>query len=66
MRLFQNSFHEKNISIFKCVSGNLTKCESGARLGRLYYPPFEIDIDKVRKLFKVTGIYKPNEHIYCG
>jgi SOS-response transcriptional repressor LexA len=48
--------------IFECVSDNTMKYENGTgREGRLYYPPFYINIDEVRKLFKVTGIYKPNE-----
>jgi hypothetical protein len=46
---------------FECVSDNTMKFESGARLGKPCYPSFNIAIDAVRKLFKVTGIYKPNE-----
>lgn len=53
---------DQSSGIFECVSDNTMKYESGTgREGRLYYPPFYINIDEVRKLFKVTGIYKPNE-----
>lgn len=47
--------------IFQCVSDNTMVQETGARAGKLYYPMFEIEMDRVRRLFKVTGIYKANE-----
>ena len=47
--------------MFELISDNNMKVESGARAGKLAYPPFELDISKVRRLFKVTGIFKPNE-----
>lgn len=46
---------------YECVSDNTMKFENGPRTGKYFYPPFYIKIDDVRKIFKVTGIYKPNE-----
>jgi phage repressor protein C with HTH and peptisase S24 domain len=60
-RLFYKNDNQE-LGIFECVSDNQMKYENGStRSGRLYYPTFDIAIDAVRKLFKVTGIYKPNE-----
>lgn len=60
-RLFYKN-DDQSSGVFECVSDNTMKYEnSTGRDGRLYYPPFYINIDEVRKLFKVTGIYKPNE-----
>lgn len=42
--------------LFECFSDNTMKFEHGPRIDKLRYPPFCIEIDKVRKLFKVTGI----------
>ncbi|MFT3679475.1 MAG: S24 family peptidase [Ferruginibacter sp.] len=46
---------------FECVSDNTMKHESGHRQGKYCYPAFHIDIDSVRRLFKVVGVYKANE-----
>lgn len=59
-RLFYKDDQQES-AVFECISDNTMKHESGPRQGKLCYPPFYIEIDKVRKLFKVTGIYKPNE-----
>lgn len=59
-RLFYKEDRQDS-GIFECVSDNTMRYENGGRDGKLYYPPFLINIDDVRKLFKVTGIYKPNE-----
>ncbi|HEX7906215.1 MAG TPA: S24 family peptidase [Chitinophagaceae bacterium] len=59
-RLFYKDDNQES-GAFECVSDNTMKFENGPRVGKLYYPPFNISIDNVRKLFKVTGIYKPNE-----
>jgi hypothetical protein len=37
------------------------KLETGPRIGKYAYPPFTIHIDKVKRIFKVTGIFKQNE-----
>lgn len=59
-RLFYKDDNQDS-GFFECASDNNMRYENGTRVGKLYYPSFEIAIDKVRKLFKVTGIYKPNE-----
>jgi len=59
-RLFYKDDNQDS-GFYECVSDNTMKFENGPRVGKLCYPPFNISIDNVRKLFKVTGIYKPNE-----
>lgn len=59
-RLFYKDDNQDS-GFYECVSDNTMKFENGSRVGKLCYPPFNISIDNVRKLFKVTGIYKPNE-----
>lgn len=61
-RLFYKE-DDQDSGYFECISDNTMKHESGARAGKLCYPPFFVEVDKVRKLFKVTGIYKANELI---
>jgi phage repressor protein C with HTH and peptisase S24 domain len=45
---------------FYCVSDNTMKFEGGSRNGKLAYPGFTIPIDKVIRLFLVTGVIKRN------
>lgn len=59
-RLFYKEDNQES-AVFECVSDNIEKFENGLREGKLFYPPFHLEIDKVRRLFKVTGIYKSNE-----
>jgi phage repressor protein C with HTH and peptisase S24 domain len=59
-RLFYKD-DDQETGILQCVSDNALRHESGAREGKLFYPAFDIKIDDIRRLFKVTGIYKPNE-----
>lgn len=59
-RLFYKDDNQ-GTGIFQCVSDNTMKHLSGPREGKFFYPSFEIEIDKVRRLFKVTGIYKAND-----
>lgn len=59
-RLFYFNDDQSN-GLFECVSDNDMVYKDGGRRGKMYYPPFQIEIDQVRRLFKVTGIYKANE-----
>jgi len=59
-RLFYKN-DDQTTGVFDCISDNTMKYETGAQTGRYCYPPFQIAIDNVRRLFKVTGVYKPNE-----
>lgn len=52
---------DQTTGMFECISDNTMKFETGPIAGKYCYPPFDIKIDDIRKLFKVTGIYKPNE-----
>lgn len=58
-RLFYKEDKQES-GYFECVSDNVMKHAEGPRQGKLFYPSFYIPIDKVRKLFKVTGIFKSN------
>lgn len=44
-----------------CISDNTMVEDSGARKGRLKYPPYEIDMKDIRGVYKVTDVYRPNE-----
>jgi len=44
-----------------CISDNTMVEDFGARKGRLKYPPYEIDMQDIRGVYKVTDIYRPNE-----
>jgi phage repressor protein C with HTH and peptisase S24 domain len=59
-RLFYKEDNQ-DTKIFELVSDNRMKYEDGPREGRLFYPPFFLEMDSIRRLFKVTGIYKANE-----
>lgn len=59
-RLFYKE-ERQDTGVFEMISDNGMVYENGPRKGKLCYPPFEIEIDKVRRLFKVTGLYKANE-----
>jgi SOS-response transcriptional repressor LexA len=59
-RLFYKD-HDQDTGEFLCVSDNTMKVESGPFQGNYCYPVFRVPIDQVRRLFKVTGIYKANE-----
>ena len=45
---------------FMCVSDNIMKFEGGSRHGKLAYPAFTVPIDKVYRLYLVTGVIKRN------
>lgn len=59
-RLFYKN-DDQETGVFDCISDNTMKFETGLQAGRYCYPPFQIEIDKVRRLFKVTGDYKAND-----
>ncbi|HZW64667.1 MAG TPA: LexA family transcriptional regulator [Hanamia sp.] len=59
-RLFYKDDNQ-DTGIFELVSDNRMKFENGPREGKMFYPPFYLEIDKIKRLFKVTGIYKANE-----
>lgn len=53
--------NKQSTGVFVLASDNEMKYEKGPMEGHYHFPPFEIEIDKVRRLFKVTGLYKANE-----
>jgi phage repressor protein C with HTH and peptisase S24 domain len=52
---------DQESGVWEMISDNDTRFEKGPRQGKLHYPPFYVDVDKVRRLFKVTGMFKNNE-----
>lgn len=43
-----------------CISDNTMVFDSGARKGRLAYPPFDISLNEILKIYLVTGVIKRN------
>jgi SOS-response transcriptional repressor LexA len=59
-RLFYKDDNQDS-EIYECVSDNTMRFQNGGREGKLFYPPFYVHFTEVRRLFKVTGMYKANE-----
>lgn len=59
-RLFYKD-NDQETGVFVCASDSTLQYENGPMKGEYYYPKFTIPVDKVRRLFKVTGTYKSNE-----
>lgn len=58
-RLFYKN-DDPSSDVFYCYSDTTTVFESGARKGKLFYPPYEIKADSIIKLFSVVGVIKRN------
>jgi len=62
-RLLKRLFYkddDTNSDFITCYSDNTMKFESGARNGKLAYPPFDIPKSDIITLFNVTGVIKRN------
>lgn len=44
-----------------CISDNTMMEDAGAHKGRLKYSPYDIQLQNVMGIYKVTDVYKPNE-----
>lgn len=59
-RFLKRLYYNDDKTAFSCISDNHMKHESGPREGRYFYPEFEIPLEDVKKLFRVTGVIKRN------
>lgn len=60
-RYFKRLYYNDDKTAYTCISDNTMCYEQGARKGMLFYEPFDIPFDKVRRLFEVTGMIKRNQ-----
>ena len=59
-RFLKRLYYSKNKKTFRCMSDNHMKHENGPMEGEYFYPEFEIPIQDVRRLLRVTGVIKRN------
>lgn len=59
-RFLKRLYYNEDKTAFSCISDNHMKHESGPREGRYFYPEFEIPLEDVKRLFRVTGVIKRN------
>lgn len=59
-RFLKRLYYNDDKTAFSCISDNHMKHESGPREGKYFYPEFEIPLEDVKKLFRVTGVIKRN------
>lgn len=59
-RFLKRLYYNENKTAFSCISDNHMKHESGPREGKYFYPEFEIPLNDVKRLFRVTGVIKRN------
>ncbi len=59
-RYLKRLYYNSDKTAFRCLSDNHMKHESGPMEGEYYYPEFEIPIQDVRRLLRVTGVIKRN------
>ena len=59
-RFLKRLYYSKDKKTFRCMSDNHMKHENGPMEGEYFYPEFEIPIQDVRRLLRVTGVIKRN------
>lgn len=59
-RFLKRLYYNKEKTSFRCMSDNHMKHESGPMEGEFFYPEFEIPLEDVKRLFRVTGVIKRN------
>lgn len=59
-RFLKRLYYNDDKTAFSCISDNHMKHESGPREGKYFYPEFEIPLEDVKRLFRVTGVIKRN------
>lgn len=59
-RFLKRLYYNEDKTAFSCISDNHMKHESGPREGQYFYPEFEIPLEDVKRLFRVTGVIKRN------
>lgn len=58
-RLFYKD-DDLNSDTFVCYSDTTTRFESGPRKDKLFYPPYQVKIKEIVRLFNVVGVIKRN------
>lgn len=59
-RFLKRLYYSKDKKAFRCMSDNHMKHETGPMEGEYFYPEFEIPLEDVRRLLRVTGVVKRN------
>ena len=59
-RFLKRLYYNDDKTAFSCISDNHMKHDSGPREGKYFYPEFEIPLEDVKRLFRVTGVIKRN------
>ena len=59
-RYLKRLYYNKDKTHFRCISDNTMKYESGPMEGEYFYQEFEIPLEDVRRLLRVTGVIKRN------
>lgn len=61
-RYFKRLYKDDDGSGYSCYSDNDMVFETGPRKGKHFYEPFTIPLTHVRRIFRVIGMIKRNEH----
>lgn len=61
-RYLKRLFKDKEKVGYCCVSDNIQMYGDGPRKGEPFYEPFTIPFDKIKRMYRVTGVIKRNEN----
>lgn len=59
-RYIKRLYYNKEKTAFRCISDNTMKHDDGPMRGEFIYQEFEIPLQEVKRLFRVTGVIKRN------
>lgn len=59
-RYIKRLYYNADKSAFRCISDNTMKHDDGPMRGEFIYQEFEIPLQEVKRLFRVTGVIKRN------
>lgn len=59
-RYIKRLYYNSDRSAFRCISDNTMKHDDGPMRGEFIYQEFEIPLQEVKRLFRVTGVIKRN------
>lgn len=59
-RYIKRLYYNMDRSAFRCISDNTMKHDDGPMRGEFIYQEFEIPLQEVKRLFRVTGVIKRN------
>lgn len=61
-RYIKRLYYNEDRSAYICYSDNTMRHDDGPMAGRFYYDKFEIPLEKVKRVFEVTGVIKRNRN----